>query len=109
MDTTGCFHFEVDTENQHAKIIGTKKTTKKIKALLDLLCKQQLELRALEDELLREIEEVKELETVREGAHTCRITVMKDLVRFVIGKSGSNIKRAKAIEGIIDIQIREES
>eukprot|EP00492_Amphilonche_elongata_P003375 TRINITY_DN3696_c0_g1_i1.p1 TRINITY_DN3696_c0_g1~~TRINITY_DN3696_c0_g1_i1.p1 ORF type:complete len:142 (+),score=34.00 TRINITY_DN3696_c0_g1_i1:153-578(+) len=54
----------------------------------------------------------KKLEQVRnlfDGAHKCEFEISQDLIRYAIGRSGSNIQEAKDIPDILDIQINEKA
>merc|ERR1719419_623596 len=104
-ETQGCYYFDIQPDNEGILLIGTKKACRKLTAWLSLLCQQQEELLMLEGNMEKD---KKKLEKV-ENAVKCEFVISQDLIRYAIGKSGSNIQKAKKIPEILDIKINENS
>merc|ERR1719493_442536 len=107
--TQGCYYFEIKPDENGILLIGTKKACRKLRAWLDLLCQQQQELLMLEANMQNDKKKLEKVEKQFEDAVKCEFVISQDLIRYAIGKSGSNIQKAKKIPEILDIKINENS
>jgi len=108
-ETQGCYYFDIQPDNEGILLIGTKKACRKLTAWLTLLCQQQEELLMLEGNMEKDKKKLEKVEKQFESAVKCEFVISQDLIRYAIGKSGSNIQEAKKIPEILDIKINENS
>merc|ERR1711879_904772 len=105
----GCFHFEIIPQDKGILMIGTKKACKKLHAWLKLICEQQEEILKLEAKMTDDSKELKKAEKEFEDAVKCEFEIQQDLIKYAIGRQGSNIQAAKQIKDIIDVKIDEDT
>merc|ERR1711879_300804 len=98
----GCFHFEIIPQDKGILMIGTKKACKKLHAWLKLICEQQEEILKPEAKMTDDSKEL-------ENAVKCEFEIQQDLIKYAIGRQGSNIQAAKQIKDIIDVKIDEDT
>ena len=88
-------------ESDHSVVVlGGEQSITAASMLLDVAVRNLLDIQRLE--------EVKEQAQAVSGAESLEFRVDRDMVRYIIGRGGENIKAAEAIDGIYNIDLRSE-
>lgn len=105
---SGAMTISIDHERGVLVITGSQESITKAKALAAIHFKhleQMLKLQANKDRLSQALQ--KEKERIENG-HTEEFAVAADLIGTVIGKNGSNIRKAQEIPGVESIKVENE-
>jgi len=103
-------HFHFDPETNQALIIGSKRQLRSAEQLLNQHIALRTELQKLEISVQDSQAALEEKVKQYKNSIIEKWTIQdRELIKYVFGKSGKNIKQAKALKGIIDIQVEDEN
>jgi len=101
-------HFHFDPETNTALIIGAKGKLRSAEILLNQNIALRIELQKLEMSVQNSRSALEDKVKQYKNSIVEKWTIQdRELIKYVFGKSGRNIKQAKALEGIIDIQVED--
>jgi len=102
-------HFDFDPETNSIIVIGDKEEVRCSEALLIHDMRLKLELQKLDAGVSSKQAALEQKKKLYDDAVKEEIQIMnKDLIKYVLGRQGKNIKQAKAIDGIIDIKVQDD-
>merc|ERR1719499_2492844 len=102
-------HFGFETESGSALIIGDKESLRRAKQLLIRRIDDKRDIYNLERAAQQKKAKLEEKAKKFNNAHVEKWTIQnRDLIKYVFGRSGKNIKKAKEIDGVIEIQVQDK-
>lgn len=90
-------------------ILGDAKTTTLAEKLVKMHFKQEKQLRDIHRQHRRTADELEQEKKRLQMSHVEEFPVAAELVGLVIGKKGSNIKKAESIEGVTSVKVDAEN